>query len=66
MTDTPALPPPETAPSAATDAAPGRSVPWATLLSVLAFLLLAGALVWVWQNPKLPPQQATPKAAAAG
>lgn len=59
MSEPPLLPAPEPepAPEPAGAAPPARHsiLPW---LSAAGFVVLAGAIVWVWQNPLLPPPSA--------
>lgn len=59
MNETPALPPPDEAEPAAAPPPPSapRSrnlVPW---VYALGFIMLALALLWIWQNPNLAPRQ---------
>lgn len=62
MNDTPALPPPEN---------PEHSAPpwrWESLVPALClagFVVLAGAVIWLWQNPPAPPRPAVDPAEIA-
>ena len=55
--------PAEASPAEAASSAPRRYrvLPW---LSLAGFLILAGAIAWVWANPRLPPPAAPPSGAA--
>ena len=57
MTDTRALPPPESEPEPPPPAPRARRE-WMPLAYLVGFLVLASALVYLWRNPALPPPQA--------
>lgn len=58
MTDTPALPPPETQPVSVADPFPRRRFSFAPLIYLAGFLVLAGALFYLWTHPAEPPREA--------
>ncbi len=70
MTDTQALPPPESEPAAGpatvepaplepavAGPVPRRGFALGPILGLIGFLILAGGLFYVWRNPVVPPQQ---------
>jgi hypothetical protein len=62
MTDPQALPPPEGEPVA--EPKPRRRLALTPIIYLIGFLVLAGALAYLWRNPPTPPQQASVDPAA--